>query len=88
MIGRWYLVIMTLAGAGMPPGSERVSSTGHPMVGETITLHRVPHVVVRVEHRERPSEIWQGRILTSPVVYVAPCYMARLLARRRSAVRS
>ena len=88
MIGRYYVVIDTARGPVPIQGSMRVTTTDRPGVGDTITLHGVPHTVMRVRHCD--SDIYEdGVMLTEPMVFVAPCYVARALdAERRAGVRS
>ena len=74
-MGRYFVVIETARGPFVPPGSERVTTTDHPAVGEWMVLRCVPHVVTRVRHQET-SERDEGVPITVPVVFVAPCWLA------------
>ena len=82
LIGCYFLVVMTYRGPWVPIGCQRVSATGHPAVGDEIVLRGMPHVVTCVRHVDRDHEYDEGYRVTSPVVYVTPCYAAP--RRRRS----
>ena len=87
MIGRYYVVIDTARGPVPIQGSMRVTTTDRPGIGDTIMLHGVPHMVTKVRHRD--TDIPEDCVmLTEPVVFVAPCHVARALeAERRFEVR-
>ena len=84
MIGRYYIVIETARGPIPARGSMRVATTDRPDIGDSIMLHGVSHTVTNVRHRDTgiPED---GVMLTEPVVFVAPCYVARALDAERCA---
>jgi len=88
VMGRYYVVIDTARGPVPVRGSMRVTTTDRPGIGDTITLHGVPHTVTKVRHRE--ADIYEnGAMLTEPMIFLAPCYVAEALdAERRAGVQS
>ena len=88
MIGRYFVVVETARGPFVPRGgSERITTTDHPGIGEWVVLRGMPHVVTRVRHRET-GEYNDGVPLTAPVVFVAPCWFAQPCVERRAGVSS